>query len=455
MNKFIYFFSCVSLILFGCSPYNNKHFSKKTFDLSRQEQQIQSFFSDDSPIKYTLASFDIIFPRAVNLSSKYKNIKLKDFSFKGTFNDFVDILKLFKISCLVDIGLNQQRQILIDIPYFSGNFAELAQSIANTNGLLFREENGTLIIKTQDNFSITLVSLPDDFSKLILDEINKNKLFSNVHYSPLSQKLSWTGNAQSIFEIKKIFSEVMSNYSRIDFEIIIFESSASSVKDFEFSALTQYKSKNIGVRGALSLGNPGNIGSVLDKAFTVNAHDFNLLFTWMLQQGKVRIVQKMFLSTMNLMKGELKVGEKIPYISNISQAYVNTTNSNGNTAAIPQVNVSFAEVLSGVQLEIKPRLVKELASVQAKLKLSVKNVVELREIKAGSQSYARPHTSEREIESNLLMQLGKVYIFGGFATDTFTHKTSTGGPFGYQKQNDRRRLFFAIRPSVVIFVDKK
>ena len=187
----------------------------------------------------------------------------------------------------------------------------------------------------------------------------------------------------------------------------------------------------------------------------MTSQDFNLFLSFLVYKGWGEVLQRMRLSAMNHTEGILNVGEKIPYVEEVTRSYYNTGTTTGTqtgtTTYYPQVDVKFGEALSGIELKIKPILLKQLSSIYADIAVKVNDVAKLVEIKAGQDTYSRPQTVEREIRNRVTLKLGEVFMFGGFTYEGRGKKDSYL-PLSLKRQGKSTRLFFAVRPLATFWV---
>lgn len=379
-------------------------------------------------------------PNPVSVYGKIANIKIKGLDFQGSMRDFSVVLGKLGVPCIVgSLAMNKE----VSINGFTGTFEQLANSLSKTYGFIFSESKDIVYIKLVDTFSVSLVSLPQSFSKMLINQLGSVGLFYKLTYSPYTQDLVWRGNAKSIYRLSDILQNLIDNYARIDFDIIIFESTANNLNEF-----------GIGLSNTKKQGNSFNIiggsGSTNTLSGYFNAgistETFEGLLHLLYERNKGSVLQKVFLSTTNFGEGELNEGNKIPYVESVTQTFVNDT-TNETT---PEYSVTFNDALSGISMNIIPTYIKDLNDVYAKINIQIQDVIKMVNVSVGGYQYERPQTSTKQIKTEIAMQLGKVYIFGGFLISK-TNKVNSVLPVQWKNDKQNIYLFVAIRPTVVVF----
>ena len=433
-----------SLLLSSCANTGYIRESSVSSNKPIRNYSLVSKYILPTPAKKVInVPLTLYLPDPVSLDSKLSKKRIKNLEFQGPVSLLAITLGKMGIPCIVG---KQAGKLNVTIGGFSGTFGQLAESLSKTYGLIFKESGKTVNIEQMDSFSVSLISLPMDFNKMLLKQLKQVGLFKNLSYSPYTQSLSWKGNAKSIYSLNNILQNLISNYARIDFDIVIFESSTNNLNEFSLG-LSSTKASGQSWNVVASSGNTNSIAAYFNAGISTNT--FNSLIHLLYQKNKGVVLQKIFLSTANFEQGEISEGNKIPYIESVTETFV--TDSNNNT--VPEYSITFNDALSGVKMKISPVYVKDLNSVFANVDVNVQDVIKMVDVNAGSYRYERPQTSTKSIKTKLIMRLGKIYIFGGFLLSKID-KTNSVLPIQWKNDKDNVYLFVAIRPTVEVFGEK-
>ena len=268
---------------------------------------------------------------------------------------------------------------------------------------------------------------------------------TNVFYKPTTGVITWRGTAKSIEVFKdavlSIFSGFCENLARINLEILVFDVKGDNYVNFLFQGTAKSGSFT------LNINSPQNVSDMFTNLVLDTTH-FNSILGTLVKTEKAELIQKLYITLLNNEKGEINIGEKYPYVESIT-----SSSQGGSTSNLIQTNVNFGEVLSGIKMELKPRVNRQMGTVIIDTKITASDVVKLLTITAGDSEYTRPQTREKEIETTLTVPPGKVAVFGGMVYGKKNRITSFLLFFlpGINKIREKGYLFFAIRPIVTYY----
>ncbi|HID21062.1 MAG TPA: hypothetical protein EYP14_01495, partial [Planctomycetaceae bacterium] len=368
---------------------------------------VERLFSESPGFIEREVSFVLKIPSPVELG-RLADVEVKGLAFQGTLGEFVSVLEAAGIPAVV----KGKGDIRIRIAGFTGRFRDLARALSGAYGLWFEEESGIVVIRPYRWVEADLPSLPPEIVQDLEKRIKLDGRFRNLAFLPASGTLGWEGDATTAARFRKIFRSVVNNYALVRYEVLVFESSGFEVESRDVGIT--YEGKDGKISGSLqkiareSHGLLAGKGSLLTLAYT--AGNFNLTFEMLRREGRARVVQKVLVSTVNLMPVLLKVGESVPFVKSVSREKENT----GGTS-LATTEVEFGEALSGIEVRLVPRWINPLRVLESRVEIKVNDVLEIVEVKTGEESYSRPRTVSRVVSSHLLLDPGKIYVFGGFS----------------------------------------
>ena len=174
--------------------------------------------------------------------------------------------------------------------------------------------------------------------------------------------------------------------------------------------------------------------------------DLVLLFSLLESGSGFNIVSNPKVLTLDNQPAVIKVGQVVPYAEGLK------FDINGQ----PIITYDYKEV--GLELDVTPRISGE--NLRLTIKLTLQEIIDFVTNQIGATSYTVPVTSNREVNSDVVVENGQTVILGGLVS-TKTLRTMEGVP-GLRKipilgnlfrrdvkQNDKTTLFIFITPYVV------
>jgi type II secretory pathway component GspD/PulD (secretin) len=166
--------------------------------------------------------------------------------------------------------------------------------------------------------------------------------------------------------------------------------------------------------------------------------------------GESRTVQNLTLKTLSGVPVELRSGESIPYVDNVSL----NVNYNSSTSGAKTTTVD-----TGFDINITPFYDAEDNLVTVELDLEMKSLVGFKELSAGDQlgTLTRPQVQDQSIKNIARMEAGETALIGGLVYESASdNRTGLAGfehvPIGSKaKRNNYNALFILMRPTVVVY----
>ncbi|RLJ71473.1 type II secretion system protein D (GspD) [Hydrogenivirga caldilitoris] len=174
--------------------------------------------------------------------------------------------------------------------------------------------------------------------------------------------------------------------------------------------------------------------------------DLVLLFSLIETGSGFNIVSNPKVLTLDNQPAVIKVGQVVPYAEGLK------FDINGQ----PIITYDYKEV--GLELDVTPRISGE--NLRLTINLSLQEIIDFVTNQIGATSYTVPVTSNRQVNSDVVIENGQTVILGGLVS-TKTLKSMEGVPGLWKvpilgrlfrrdvKQNDKTTLFIFITPYVV------
>ncbi|WP_457600033.1 type II secretion system secretin GspD [Hydrogenivirga sp.] len=174
--------------------------------------------------------------------------------------------------------------------------------------------------------------------------------------------------------------------------------------------------------------------------------DLVLLFSLLESGSGFNIVSNPKVLTLDNQPAVIKVGQVVPYAEGVK------FDINGQ----PIITYDYKEV--GLELDVTPRISGD--NLRLTISLTLEEIIDFVTNEIGSTSYTVPVTSNREVNSDVVIENGQTVILGGLVS-TKTLKTIEGVPGLWRipiigrlfrrdiKQKDKTTLFIFITPYVI------
>jgi hypothetical protein len=378
-------------------------------------------------------------------------------------------------------GASRPRMVSVS---FNGRLSDLFKTLSDSTGYFFSFENGAIVMKERETFSVLVPNYPDLLKAI---ESNMVKLGAEaVGYDDLSSSMSFRTDYSGFQRMKEYLSNLKDNVSLVTMRIVLMNVrltngnslgidwsqmavgyQSQNIQNLGFKKLAMLdnnnSSSNTGSTTTTTTSTPTNlfaegIGALFSSSganLFMESSRFSLsaLFSFMENFGKYNVMQNVFVETMSGKKGKIEVVTESPYVSEIGLASLSS--SSGATAATAKT----ATAKAGVTMNITPYYNKKQQMLTIDLKVNVEGVNRYVTISAGSQlgSFMQPETTKKSVETFLRMKPEQVAIIGGLVyemnddnvnglpTDTYLTKNVVG-------KKEKEELVIIVKPTIIEFV---
>jgi len=367
---------------------------------------------------------------------------------------------------------------------FNGRLSDLFKTLSDSTGYFFTFENGAIVMKERETFSVLVPNYPDLLKTV---EGNMVKLGAEgVGYDDLSSSMSFRADYAGYQRMKEYLDNLKNNVSLVTMRIVLMnvrlnngnslgidwsqmavgwqsqniqnlgfkklaklDDSSSSTGTTTGTTTTTTPATNLFEQGIGALFNTSGANLFMESSrFSLSA-----LFSFMENFGKYNVMQNVFVETMSGKKGKIEIVTESPYVSEIGISSLSSTS--GATAATAKTSTAKA----GVIMDFTPYYNKKQQMLTINLKVNVEGVNRYVTISAGSQlgSFMQPETTKKSVETFLRMKPEQVAIIGGLVYemnddnvnglpgDTYLTKNVTG-------KKEKEELVIVVKPTIIEFI---
>ncbi len=338
----------------------------------------------------------------------------------------------------------------ITVSNLQGRLNDVVDKVCALANLYCSYENGTMIIKETESFTVSLPPMiADDYTPFVsgLAAITGGQ----TYVDGLTRSLTYTTTQRNHQRAVEYFDRLRSNTAMIVYEIQIWEVQLSdryqtgidwdalngSIGNFDFDFT---RDGTPSITGGLGLG-----AQYVSSGLTAD-----IVLTFLQTQGAVKTISQPQLTVLSGSEAKLRVGNSRDYVSQITRTVgVNTADN---------VSVSTSKLETGLNLGIASAW--DNSTVYGNLKIEVQNLIRLGSLDVGTTSIQLPETSDRSIETKLRVRPGDAVLIGGIVEQRNTLDQS-GLPgqnrpifaIGKDKLGSNTELVFMLRPRVVIYTE--
>lgn len=381
----------------------------------------------------------------------------------------------------VILATDQLEDVSVFVPRFDGTMGVLLDSLAASSELSFTAHKDTLIIDVTAPYLLR-VPQNEDIGEAIAEAI-ASMGGEDVDVSKEAGIVSYRAANRDQLKITAYLDRIAVNTSMVNLQVAVLNVSLSEEQrsGLDWSALSLTVGKvalleqaaeevvetitdaaTDAAAGAATeaaeevvYGAAGNLtGSGL--SVIVNEENFglegvlNLLSTY----GESKTVQNLVLKTLSGVPVELRSGQSIPYVEDVSL----NVNERSSTSG-----VSTTTVETGFEVEISPYYNDEENLVTVELDLSMKSLIGFRELSAGNQigTISRPEVQDQSIKNIARMAAGETALVGGLIYQSVSdNRTNLSGLERYKIGSKALRvqnnaMFILLRPTVVVYGPRK
>ena len=318
---------------------------------------------------------------------------------------------------------------------FTGQLSDFLKSLSRTSGYFFYFENNAVVVREYDSFNLPVPSYGDIYKDI--ESTLKSLGALNTSYDRLTSTISFVADANSLQRVKSFCATLKANASFVTLRImllnVVFNEQHNAGIDwgklqlgvkgqsiYNFGNQATQTSSTTSTNGSSSTSSAlgpmpgfGMSGTSTGAQFFVEGSNFSLgaVVNFLESYGSTRLMQDLFVGTMNGATAHLDSGTSAAYISEISfQALSQVTT--------PSQAVKQASVDSGVELDFTPSYSEESGTLIMPLKISVTSAT-LNQAAVGAQlgSMTLPTIAHKKINAMLMMAPTQVAVIGGLVLE--------------------------------------
>lgn len=458
-------------VLAGCSSIPQP--SERESLAAMQSNAVSDWDSTPAIIRHEFAkAAEVLTPRQIP-QSLYSNQISIELSERITVDELAGILSM--AGAQVILATDELEDVSIFVPRYSGAMGVLLESLAASSELSFTSMQDTLIIDVTAPYLLR-VPQNEDIGEAI-GKIIASMGAKEVQVSKEAGIVSYRAASRDQAKITAYLDRIAVNTSMVNLQVAVLNVSLTEEqrKGLDWSSL----SLSVGKIGLLDAAEAaaeavGVVADAAEEATTEVAAEaiygsaaklsgsgvsvivseknvglegvLNMLSTY----GESKTVQNLVLKTLSGVPVELRSGESIPYVEDVSL----NVNERSSTSG-----VSTSTVETGFEVEISPYYNDEENLVTVELDLSMKSLIGFRELSAGNQigTISRPQVQDQSIKNIARMAAGETALVGGLIYESVSdNRTGLAGleryPIGSKAlRTQSNAMFILLRPTVVVY----
>lgn len=382
---------------------------------------------------------------------------------------------------------------------YKGSIRGLFKVLSGLTGYFFTYQDGAVVVKQTDTFSVLLPSYLNSIRSLdekksekdlekadFLREVEDSLMrlgARGIGYDTLSSTMTFRANEPAFRRVKGYLQDIKDNASLVTMRVIILNVRLTSDENagidwsrFNMGWKAQMQEPPFGnitnsSSGSSSSGNSPGSDSLLASAaqsyieglgaisngtganFLTQTSKFTLstLLNFISDYGKSDIIQNVFVQTLSGREGRIDVLTETPYVSSVSVAALSSN------AAATQSAANTEKAKSGVQLRLQPVYSKAAQTLSLRLFVGVFGVTRFVDLSAGALgSFTQPETTMKTLDTFIRMKPDQVAVLGGLIYDA-----NSGGTRGLpgdsyltksvNKKTQKEELVIVLKPTVFEF----
>lgn len=373
------------------------------------------------------------------------------------------------------LATDELAQVSVFVPSYTGPIGVLLDSIGAASSLSFSWSRGVLIIDKNRPY---LLRIPQNTE---IAEAVSAALTSmgaaDVQASKEAGLISFRASTQDRARITAYLDRLAVNTSMVNLQMAVMNVSLNEEtgRGLDWSTLA-VKAGDLGLLKSAADAAAGAVGGGVGDGVTAPVQDIitrgtaagvegggvsvvfknsnlslNAVLNMLSTYGESRTVQNLTLKTLSGVPVELRSGESIPYVEDISL----NVNEYSATSGVTTTTVDI-----GFEVGISPFYDAEDNLVTVELDLSMKSLVGFRELSTGKAeggTISRPQVQDQSIKNIARLEAGETALIGGLVYESVSdnRNTLTGLerlPVGSKKlKTTRNALFVLLRPTVVVY----
>ncbi|MGD1524475.1 type II secretion system protein GspD [Vibrio owensii] len=477
------------LVLSGCSS-SDKAIPDSVED-NWNEDSVKAKMIDDwrtaePPIQYVPTNADLVLEKEDRLPEHLYNQHLStDFNGSGTMMDLIPLLKQYGLYLVIpEEELINQSIVIIQ---FEGKLGDYLSAMEAAYGISFNYHQGNIL--TVDKLTSFQLRIPQD--KVIADQIQKDLEAmggTEIKYSVNSGTVFYKATQKQHKIITKYLERLSINTSLVSMQVavITLRQEKNKAEGINWSELNMSlgfgPDDTLGVKGSDNGSSDDNedsdnassaadaivgavTGSVNDYRGHLGGHNSSLYvsrgdFTmsavvdYLSTYGDTETSQSLLLKTLSGREVKINSGEKVPYISEISNDDDDDDDSSGNSS---NVTIEFLDL--GTKLNLTPWFDSDSQFITVNVDLEISGLTGWIDLNGGNivGVVSQPQTHQQKFTDVIKVPAGDSVIIGGISSKQssdnrnapiFLDKTDAT----YQKVKETKTsTFILIRPTVTVF----
>lgn len=360
----------------------------------------------------------------------------------------------------------------ITVANLRGDLGKVVNQVCSLANLYCSYEDGTIVVKDTQTFTVTLPPLGTEDENEFLDDVAEGlgaildggagatagtATTTDPIVDPTTRTIVYSATQRTAEIASRYFQRLRANTAMIVFETYIWEVSLNSGNStgIDWFKLAQFSKFNTGISINGSVGadftNPINIGIPTASA------DFNGttgdILSFLSQFGAVKTISQPQITVLSGSEAELRVADTQNYVSQIA-----TTLDEGQATT----SVSTDSVDTGFTLTIGSTWDK--STVYARVAINLTDVKQIDDFTfsdsgddGGSTVIQLPQTSERQLSTQIRVRPGDSVLIAGLVRENDNYNTRGIGfmkpflPDSRTAQTENLELVILLRPRVIVY----
>ncbi len=350
----------------------------------------------------------------------------------------------------------------ITVANLRGDVGKVVHEVCSLANLYCSYEDGTIVIKDQQTFTVTLPPLAADDETAYLDDVSAGLAAilgtgaTAPIVDPTTRTIVYSATQRTADIATRYFQRLRANTAMIVFETYIWEVSLNSGNStgIDWSQIDTFGKFNasIGLDGDISADFLGPISIGLPTTQDINGTPTDII-KFLSKFGAVKTISQPQITVLSGSEAELRVADTQNYVSQIA-----TTLDQGQATT----SVNTDSVDTGFTLTIGSSWDK--ATVYANVAIELTDVKEIRNFAfsdtgddGGSTSIQLPQTSERQLSTQIRVRPGDSVLIAGLVRENDNFDSKGLGimkpiiPDSRTAQTENLELVILLRPRVIVY----
>jgi hypothetical protein len=344
----------------------------------------------------------------------------------------------------------------ITVTNLKGNLDNVVEQVCSLADLYCSFENGTLVIKNSQTFTVVVppIGTDGDRQKLMTDIAGSLKAILGT--SPVTdastRTIVYEATNRTAKMAERYFQKLRSNTALIVYETYVWEVSLNSGNStgIKWNHIQEFGVFNaqISLAGTPnpSIGSPISIGLPTKGEVNLTTGD---VFKFISNYGAVKTISQPQLTMLSGSKARLRVADKQNYVSGITRTLVDNQTT---------VSTSTDSVDTGFTLEIASNW--DDATVYGDINILLQEVRKIDTFDDNPDAIVQlPQTTERELQTQVRVRPGDSLLIAGLVREVDSADSEGLGvekpiiPTSRTLQSNNVELVFLLKPRVLVFTD--